>query len=287
MQSWPLQRPEASRDARASGLAPTLELGSQGESLKLRIRQLGEDLDAHRKSRQALHPALTMAGMYNVLDKLRQGEALTAKDKAIHEQGLVSVLRQLHDELDAAVLAAYGWDGHTPALLGGSAALGATSPGDVGGDAQRLPQGPVAAGAPLPQVLLPQVSLSRPEVEEIILHRLVALNAERAAEERRGLVRWLRPDFQSPGGTGTVRGEVDVGTAAVVAAGPKPDWPKALPDQFQALRAALAARSGPAGALELAQGFARAPRAKVAELLETLASLGHARRLDDGRYLSG
>ena len=30
-----------------------------------------------------------------------------------------------------------------------------------------------------------------------ILERLVALNAERAAEEARGLIRWLRPDFQN------------------------------------------------------------------------------------------
>jgi hypothetical protein len=44
-----------------------------------------------------------------VLEKLRSGEALTAKEKAIHEQGLVSVLRQLHDDLDSAVFAAYGW----------------------------------------------------------------------------------------------------------------------------------------------------------------------------------
>ena len=33
------------------------------------------------------------------------------------------------------------------------------------------------------------------------------LNAERAAEERRGLIRWLRPGFQNPGGAGTVQGE--------------------------------------------------------------------------------
>ena len=31
--------------------------------------------------------------MYNVLEKLRAGEPLTAKDKTVHEQGLVSVLR--------------------------------------------------------------------------------------------------------------------------------------------------------------------------------------------------
>ena len=37
-----------------------------------------------------------------------------------------------------------------------------------------------------------------PEQERIILERLVALNAERAAEEARGHIRWLRPEFQDP-----------------------------------------------------------------------------------------
>ncbi|MDR0466673.1 MAG: class I SAM-dependent DNA methyltransferase, partial [Deltaproteobacteria bacterium] len=74
-----------------------------------RIRALGEKLDAHRKSRQALHPALTMTGMYNALEALRAGRELTAKEKSVHEQGLVTVLRELHDELDAAVAEAYGW----------------------------------------------------------------------------------------------------------------------------------------------------------------------------------
>jgi len=74
-----------------------------------RIRTLAEALDAHRKRQQAAHPALTLTGMYNVLAKLRSGEALAARDKLIHEQGLVAVLRQLHDELDEAVLEAYGW----------------------------------------------------------------------------------------------------------------------------------------------------------------------------------
>jgi hypothetical protein len=34
--------------------------------------------------------------------------------------------------------------------------------------------------------------------EEELLTRLVALNRERAAEEKRGTVRWLRPDYQIP-----------------------------------------------------------------------------------------
>ena len=49
--------------------------------------------------------------MYNVLEALRAGRELTAKEKPIHTQGLVSVLKELHDELDAAVLAAYGLAG--------------------------------------------------------------------------------------------------------------------------------------------------------------------------------
>ena len=40
-------------------------------ALKQRIRELGERLDAHRKRQQALHPDLTLTGMYNVLEKLR------------------------------------------------------------------------------------------------------------------------------------------------------------------------------------------------------------------------
>ncbi len=63
----------------------------------------------NRKRQQERHPGLTLTGIYNVLEKLRSGEPLTAKEKLIHDQGLVTVLRQIHDELDEAVLEAYGW----------------------------------------------------------------------------------------------------------------------------------------------------------------------------------
>ncbi len=81
---------------------------------KARIRELGERLDALRKERQALYPGLTLTGMYNVLEALRQGRELSAKERDIHDKGLVGLLRQVHDELDAAVAEAYGW----PADLG-------------------------------------------------------------------------------------------------------------------------------------------------------------------------
>ncbi|MBK7005752.1 MAG: hypothetical protein IPH37_11915 [Burkholderiales bacterium] len=58
---------------------------------------------------------LTLTGLYNVLQALREGRPLTAKEKTIHSTGLVGVLKTLHDELDAAVLAAYGWSDLAPA----------------------------------------------------------------------------------------------------------------------------------------------------------------------------
>jgi hypothetical protein len=58
---------------------------------------------------QAQHPGLALTAMYNVLEALRAGRALSPKETATHDAGLVSVLRQLHDELDAAVADAYGF----------------------------------------------------------------------------------------------------------------------------------------------------------------------------------
>ena len=78
-------------------------------ALAERIRTLAEHIDAHRKAQLAAHPDATLTATYNVLEKLRSGEALSAKEKVVHEHGLVGVLKSLHDELDAAVLQAYGW----------------------------------------------------------------------------------------------------------------------------------------------------------------------------------
>jgi hypothetical protein len=80
------------------------------ESQKATIRDLGEQLDAHRKDRLDAHDDLTMTALYNVLKKERRGEDLDKAEREIHEKGLVGVLKELHDELDAAVADAYGWD---------------------------------------------------------------------------------------------------------------------------------------------------------------------------------
>ena len=194
-----------------------------------RIRDFGEGLNAHRKRQQAAHSDLTITGMYNVLEKLRSGEPLSVKERVIHEQGLVSILKQLHDALDLAVFDAYGW------------------PHDL--------------------------------TDEQILDRLVALNAERADEERRGIVRWLRPDFQNPTGVAAATQVALPGSEAaepsgVAAAGGASGWSKKLPERIAAVRD-LVSHSASSWSLEqVASSFKGAKRREVAVILDSLASLG-------------
>jgi hypothetical protein len=199
--------------------------------------------------------------MYNVLEKLRMGEALTAKDRQVHEQGLVSVLKQIHDELDAAVLAAYGWEDLTG--FGNLSGLGAS-----------------------------RVAADR---DAQILERLVALNAERAAEEAQGLVRWLRPEYQAPDETPQPAARqaalLEVAeTAEVAPPDGKQPWPDTLPARARAVRAALVNAAAPATARDLASFFrGRRTDNRLAELqaiLETLAALGQATETEDGRFLA-
>jgi hypothetical protein len=236
-----------------------------------RIRKIAEELDAHRKRVQAQHPGLTLTGMYKVLEKLRTKAAvvgrvpapglpnavgpvpspgvspslaLTPKEKEIHDKGLVSILKQLHDDLDAAVFDAYGWP---PTLT----------------DAE-------------------------------ILERLVALNAERAKEETQGKIRWLRPDYQipliskspNPNSTLNLPEEKDttkeLGPKSKIknpaTAGSKMPWPKTLPERAKAIESALRSASGPITAETLAKQFLRGKPADITEILETLCTLGHAKR---------
>jgi type I restriction-modification system DNA methylase subunit len=121
------------------------------EAQRRRIRVIAEELDAHRKSVLADKTKnLTLTGLYNVREAIRQkGVAgLDEKERRVMEDGLVLILNELHDRLDAAVAEAYGWDTDLP--------------------------------------------------EAEILSRLVALNKARLAEEARGKVLWLRPEYQIP-----------------------------------------------------------------------------------------
>lgn len=235
----------------------TFPFPETNDKKKEKIRSLAEQLDAHRKRQQELHLGLTMTGMYNVLEKFRKGEELTDKDKIIHEQGLVSVLAQLHDELDTAVFEAYGWQDLAPALVG-------------------------KPGGTTPLLDKPE---EQAEVENELLKRLVALNAERAAEEKRGLIRWLRPEFQNPGGESSEQLEgMPTDTVQPAVAVKKQPWPKSLPEQVQAIREQLDIVDTALTAEQLARLFTRGQKKRVAELLQTLVELGQVQSDDGDSY---
>lgn len=77
-----------------------------GQALRADVRKIAERLDAHRKSAQAQGVSIT--AMYNLLFKLKEGEVFSQEERAQHERTQTEILRQLHDELDQAVIAAYG-----------------------------------------------------------------------------------------------------------------------------------------------------------------------------------
>jgi hypothetical protein len=185
-----------------------------------------------------------LTGLYNVLEMLRadvKPDAMEAADRRTFDDGLVLILMELHDKLDAAVFDAYGW----PMTI---------RDGDV-------------------------------------LARLVALNKERATEEARGLVRWLRPDYQIPRlGTVKEKAELDlVGGAAATSiaatAGPKVSFPVDEMAQTAAVMATLAAAAGPLDATTLATSFKQGRRVlpKVQAVLSALTRTGYVTTVDRGR----
>ena len=253
-----------------------------------RIRDLAEQIDAHRKRVLAAHDDLTLTGLYNVLVKVGAGDtALTAKEKAIHEKGLVAVLKQLHDELDAAVLDAYGWSD----LIAGSSALRPFDKLTAQGERSSGRTDISVRGEPVEPRL----------IEQTILERLVALNTQRRAEEAQGHIRWLRPDFQAPQSAQAAIGLESGGSWRRQAAHsfaprlPTPahaptqpatqqQWPQSLPDQLAAV-ARLLAESGTAQTeAQLAANFAGRGRwkSRLPDILAALEALGRARATTSG-----
>ncbi|MFS8069823.1 MAG: type IIL restriction-modification enzyme MmeI, partial [Byssovorax sp.] len=77
--------------------------------LRAKIAELAEQIDAHRRAALARDEKIGMTLMYNVIDRLRSGEALTKAEREVHELAACGTLRDLHDELDRRVAEAYGW----------------------------------------------------------------------------------------------------------------------------------------------------------------------------------
>ena len=121
--------------------------------------------------------------------------------------------------------------------------------------------------------------------DEDILTRLVALNKTRATEEAKGLIRWLRPESQSPGAIATqVNATLDLGDAPAPAPATIIPWPKTLAEQISAVAAILSASTIPQHPRDIARAFDGKRAASVTPVLDALAAIGQARKLADGRF---
>jgi len=136
--------------------------------------------------------------------------------------------------------------------------------------------------------------------DEIILERLVALNAERAAEEAAGQVRWLRPAFQHPEQPQPVQAEMGLSRpthpapSAAKEGGTTPSpprtepqrhpWPNTLPEQVAAVARVLAEARAPLAEADLAARFTgKGPwKKRLPQLVDTLVALGRARVVENG-----
>ncbi len=165
---------------------------------------------------------------------LREGRALTEVERDMHDRGLVTLISQHRDAIDALVADAYGW------------------PRDL--------------------------------TDEDILTRLVALNKECAAEEARGMIRYLRPEFQDPGYQAPVNETMDFGEAAVMLPANVIPWPKSLPEQVTAVQSILTASGAPLAAQDIARNFKGKRATSVRPVPDALTAIGMARRLKEGRY---
>jgi hypothetical protein len=214
------------------------------EGQKQKIGAIAEDLDAHRKRVLEAHPHLTLTGLYNVLERLKAGakpDELPTKERRIFEDGLVLILKEMHEKLDVAVSQAYGWPVDLP--------------------------------------------------EEEVLARLVALNRERAKEEKRGKVRWLRPDYQIPRfGSEKEKEEqmeADLGEAILAAvSGPKPSFPADERDQTPAVLHQLMEAEGMLDAEGIASAFKQGRKClgSVNAVLAALFRMGLVSNTDGKRF---
>ncbi|MFA6962441.1 MAG: hypothetical protein WC205_16925 [Opitutaceae bacterium] len=202
-----------------------------------KVRRSAESLDAARASANA--DGVGTTALYNVASKARLAEVLTPRELEIYEQADVATLIRLHDEIDAAVAAAYGWPW--------------------------------------------------PMTDSEILERVVALNAERVAEEAAGKIRWLRPDYQIPLHAYRASKTAKVAKPAcarVVTLAGKPAWPSTMTGRISAIRTVLRNASAGLSLDEIARSIAHAPKAAVAEILGVMVALSDAARTDDGMFYS-
>ncbi|MEQ1902080.1 MAG: DNA methyltransferase [Devosia sp.] len=209
------------------------------EMRKAEVADFAEKLDAHRKLIQSTQPDISLTEIYNALEAVRSGSALSEREEDVKARALVLVLKEFHDELDAAVSRAYGW----------------------------------------------QEALT----EQEILARLVALNLERTAEEARGQVRWLRPDYQIPR-FGSATQKVHGGDMELVAPAQKgkPNFPASDRARTFAISSILASAADPITPAEVAARFKQGKKVQreVELTLKAFVRYGDVVSSDGGKHFA-
>ena len=236
------------------------------QPLRERLSSLGERLDAFRKERLARHRHLTMTGLYNAVERARELAAgadvppLSEAERDVHEAGCITILAELHDEIDRAVLGAYGWSDLAHAVVG-------------------------RPGGTLPS---PHKSAEQEQAEEQLLMRLVDLNRTRAVEEARGVIHWLRPEYQLPKLRAKApKPSTEEQAEAVLEPVPereKPAWPSDGLEQIRAVRRLLSAAPAPVTPAELSTRFkgGRRRSERIHLVLEDMAEMGVVADAGDG-----
>jgi hypothetical protein len=224
----------------------TFPFPSPSELLKAQIRTAAEDLHAFRKERQKEHPSLTLTQMYNVLEKLKTSEAAKKQTGAA-----VPSLNEEEERIKEWGLILILKELHEK----------------------------------LDRLVFQAYGWPETLTDEEILARLVALNQDRAVEERRGHVRWLRPDYQIPRfGKDIDKMAAKEEGAQIVAdlglvepAARRSSFPADAVGQTAAVFAALASAGRPTDAASIATRFRKTRDLEhtIFTVLASLARLGH------------
>lgn len=223
------------------------------KGLENKIRDIAEKIDQHRKERQVLFQNVTMTGLYNVIDKLRNHEPLNDKERQIHESGLCAVLKSLHDDLDRCVLTAYGWsDLVSPFTYERASAVNTLLERLVALNQDRSreeSQGKV-------RWIRPEFQMKGGSTDQSSFESLIEDNE------------------------GSSKKDTQSGFSIT-----KTPWPSEIPAQVAAISKVLSDAAAPLTLVDIAEHFTgRGPwKKRLPELLETLVALSRA-RLENGHY---
>lgn len=213
-----------------------------------RIRDLAEQLDKHRRDRIEETPSLSLTSMYNVMQKEAEGIPLSKSEKVVHQKGLLSVLRELHRELDKSVLASYGWSDEL----------------DLEGD----------------ELLLRLVELNAArasqEADGVVHWIRPEFQVAQAMEPQPGM---FRTDELDTGSDDRLESEPRA---------TRLPWPNSLPEQIKAVADFLGSSPSAVSLDQVAARFTGRGRwrERLPTILDTLEALGRARRTTSGTWNS-